>query len=73
MSAPMLSIAALFDGEPTAFETPAVQLIGAAPLVALMAAARVELGRERASSCCVDASNSALSCGSAPRARVERR
>jgi hypothetical protein len=69
----MLSIAALFDVGLSAFEPPAVQLIGAAPLVALMAAARVELGRERASSCCAGAPNSALACGSAPQARVERR
>lgn len=52
---------------------PVLRLIGAAPLAALMAAARVELGRERASSRCADALNSALACGSAPQARVERR
>lgn len=52
---------------------PALRLIGAAPLAALMAAARVELGRERASSCGADAPNSAHACGSASQAREERR
>lgn len=69
----MLTIAALFDPLPANDSAPALRLIGAAPLVALMAAAREELGRERASSCRADAPNSALACGSAPRARVERR
>lgn len=69
----MLTIAALLDEWPPVSQQPAVRLIGAAPLAALMAVARMELGRERASSCVADAPNSAPACGSAPRARAERR
>lgn len=69
----MLTIAALLDDWPPPAEQPAVRLIGAAPLAALMAAAREELGRERASSRSAVVPNSALACGSALRARVERR
>lgn len=68
----MLTIAALLNAWPDADE-PAVRLLGAAPLAAMMAAARVELGRERASSCVAAVPNSALATGSAPVARVERR
>lgn len=68
----MLTIAALLNDWPPQVDQPAVRLIGAAPLAALMAAAREELGRERASSR-VAAPNSALATGSAPVARVERR
>jgi hypothetical protein len=67
----VLTIAALLD-QPNAAEAPALRLVGAAPLAALMAAARVELGRKRASSCVAAAPNSALACGSAPQARAER-
>lgn len=83
----MLTIAALLDAWPLEVEQPALRLIGAAPLAALMAAAREELGRDRASSRCVAAPNSALAtglasaklelrsgvAGSAPVARAERR
>lgn len=69
----MLTIASLLDVWPDADAAPALRLIGAAPLAAMMAAARVELGRERASSRCADARHSALACGSAPQVRVERR
>ncbi|MGE0529720.1 MAG: hypothetical protein AB7G40_15740 [Hyphomonadaceae bacterium] len=69
----MLTIAALLNDWPPQVEQPAVRLIGAAPLAALMAAAREELGRERASSRVAAAPNSALATGSAPVARVERR
>lgn len=69
----MLTIAALLDTWPPPADEPAVRLIGAAPLAALMAAAREELGRERASSRSAAAPNSTLACGSAPRARAERR
>lgn len=69
----MFAVAALLGPSDHAPTAPALRLIGAAPLAALMAAARVELGRERASSCCADAPNSALACGSAPRSRAERR
>ncbi|MFN3463903.1 MAG: hypothetical protein ACK4X1_07455 [Terricaulis sp.] len=69
----MLTIAALLNNWPPQVEQPAVRLIGAAPLAALMAAAREELGRERASSRVAAAPNSALATGSAPVARVERR
>lgn len=62
----MLTIASLLDAWPAEVEQPAVRLIGAAPLVALMAAAREELGRERASSRCVAAPNSALATGADP-------
>lgn len=67
----MFAVAALLG--PSADAAPALRLIGAAPLAALMAAAREEMGRERASSSRVaDAPNSALARGSAPRARAER-
>jgi hypothetical protein len=69
----MLAIAALLDPRQDVREAPVVQLLGAAPLAELMAAARLKLGRERASSRVADAPNSALACGSAPQARVERR
>ena len=68
----MLTIAALLDEWPATQEAPAVRLLGAEALAAMMAAAREELGRERASSCCAGAPNSALATGSAPVARVER-
>ena len=51
-------------------DQPARQLIGAAPLAAMMAAARLELGRERASSRVAAVPNSTR--GSAPRVRAER-
>jgi len=69
----MLTIAALLNDWPPQAEQPAVRLIGAAPLAALMAAAREELGRQRASSRVAAAPNSALATTSAPVARVERR
>lgn len=69
----MLTIAALLDRPEIGSEAPAVRVIGAASLAALMAAAREQLGRQRASSCCATAPNSALACGSAPRVRAERR
>ena len=69
----MLTIAALLNDWPPQAEQPAVRLIGAAPLAAMMAAAREELGRESAASRVAAAPNSALACGSAPQARVERR
>lgn len=69
----MLTIAALLNDWPPQVEQPAMRLIGAAPLAALMAAAREELGRQRASSRVAAAPNSALATGSAPVARVERR
>lgn len=63
----MLTIAALLDRPEIGPEAPAVRVIGAAPLAALMAAAREELGRERASSRCAAAPNAA------PRVRAGRR
>lgn len=66
-----ITIAALLGPPAEKESAPALRLIGAAPLAALMAAARVELGRERACSCSADAPNSALAGGSA--ARVKRR
>lgn len=69
----MLTVAALLDDWPPQAEQPAVRFIGAAPLAVMMAAAREELGRERASSRVVAAPNSALATGSAPVARVEPR
>lgn len=68
----MFAIAALLDPRQDPLAAPVVQLIGAGPLAELMAAARIELGRERASSRRADVSNSALAGGSAPPARVER-
>lgn len=55
----MFTIAALLGPSADKDSAPALRLIGAAPLAALMAAARVELGRERACSCSADAPNSA--------------
>ena len=72
MERAVLTIAALSDGWPEAQDAPAVRLLGAGALAARMAAAREELGRERTSSCCANAPNSALATGSAPVARVER-
>lgn len=69
----MLTIAAMLGRLPEGDEPPALRLIGAAPLAALMATARLELGRERASSCRADGPNSPLARGSAPRAGAERR
>jgi len=83
----VLTIAALLNDWPPERDAPAVRFLGAGPLAAMMAAAREELGRERASSRCADAPNSALAtglasaklelrsgvAGSAPVARVERR
>lgn len=69
----MFTIAGLLGPPRETDSAPALRLIGAAPLAAMMAAARVELGRERASSCCAHAPNSVLACGSAPQARTERR
>lgn len=54
----MFAVAALLGPSDDSTTAPALRLIGAAPLAALMAAARVELGRERASSCCASAPNS---------------
>lgn len=68
----MLTIAAMLGQPQDRDGLPALRLIGAAPLAALMATARLELGRERTSSCRADGPNSALACGSAPRARAER-
>lgn len=82
----MLTIAAMLGPSPKADDRPALRLIGAAPLAALMATARLELGRGRTSSCDADAPNSALVrglasakpelrcgvAGSAPRAGAER-
>lgn len=68
----MFAIAALFGPSLEPGDPPALRLIGAAPLAALMAVARMELGRERRSSLVADAPNSALVRGTAPRARAER-
>lgn len=68
----MFAIAALLDPRQDPRDAPVVQLLGARALAELMAAARLELGRERASSCRADAPNSTLAGGSAPPARVER-
>jgi hypothetical protein len=82
-----MTVAALLNDWPPQAEQPAVRCIGAAPLAAMMAAAREQLGRERASARVAAAPNSALAtglasaklelrsgvAGSAPLARVERR
>ena len=57
----MLAIAALLDPRQDVRAAAVIQLLGAAPLAELMAAARLELGRERASSRVVNAApNSTL-------------
>ncbi len=69
----MLAIAALLDPRQDVRAAPVIQLLGAAPLAEMMAVARLELGRERASSRVVTAApNSTLASGSAPLGRVER-
>ena len=65
----MFAVAALLGLSADA--PPALRCVGAAPLAALMAAAREELGRERASSRVAHAPNSVLVRGSAPRAGAE--
>lgn len=69
----MLTVAAMLGRSPEGDDPPELRLIGAAPLAALMATARLELGRERTSSGVVRSLNAALVCGSAPPARAERR
>ncbi len=68
----MLTIAAMLGTSSQPDDPPTLRLIGVAPLAALMATARLELGRERTSSSNADSSNSVLLRGSAPRARAER-
>ena len=82
----MLTIAAMLGPSPETGQQPALRLVGAAPLAALMAVARMELGRERRSSLIADAPNAALArglasaklglrsgvAGATPRAGVER-